>query len=1348
MTLTPEHERYLVAHAVTPAVIETAGLWSVTTADELPPAFRWYGEAAVPSIVFPWCSPLGTEVLQLKPDTPIEIDGEEKPRKYLLAKGAPSVLNAVMPDGDTVLIIEGTKQHLAAAGYSPPKTAVFGLMGCAQWMDDNVPIADLCVVEGKPVVVCFDADLSSNPDVWSQADRLKAALKAEGAAEVRFVKLPAGGSAGLDDVLARRDLERRHGYLARLIDNSTAQLPARPRPRRKERKRIAPKDGRLRIVITNDQKTVIDEITDVLVQRWSGSELFNHGDVIARRLGHVIKPLDRGAFLDTLQEAAVTVLETEEGDVYSWPHLNCILAALTRAERYAPLHRITRAPFVRPDGTICQAPGYDVETGTYLLTDVAVDVPELPAEDQVQAAADLILRDWLADMPFATGADRANVLALCITAVIRGLVDLVPLAVIDGLQMGVGKNLLADCIAILATGDVIDPLPYSSDNEEMRKLITSVFRAGTDFIAFDEAHLLEGNALARSLTALHYTDRVLGVSTLARFPNRVTWLSMGNQVQIHGDVARRVYPISLRPTVANPELRSEDDFRHPALRTWTRNHRPELLSAVLTLVRAWFTAGCPESVRGARFGSFEAWGRMVGGIVELAGEKEFLGNVITWRSESDFETAFWGAHLRWLHETFGGNYFTCGEVRKALITDVEGAEPPPGMEDTAPKDYARLLGKRYARYRDRVFEGYQLRRSETRGHKNVTKWHVENTGPDDDHEQRENGGDGGNGGKATPPLYARAISPPSNRARVYMGEEPHPHHLHTSSAVAFDLETAGADECWSYGPGYVRLVGYSNGDGITTTTNPGPVLEEAAAGATLVGHNVFCYDLPVLAHHHGLDLATVSAIDTKLLAVLDDPPEARMKSGEIERYYSLDALGERLLGSGKTGDLKKLAKEFGGFDQIPVDDERYLEYVRGDVDLSARLADRFGPLNDYAVREHEVARLAAVMTVNGFRVDEELLAERLAAGEAVRTEMLERLAEHGLPTTKKDGKPCKAPHATQEGKAAIVAAFRALGVRLPRTKTDQPALGSAAMDHVAEKHPQARALADTVKSLFGIRTIYETVAANLHDGRVHPAIDFRQASGRWSVTKPGLTVMGKRGGRHREREIFLAEEGHVIISADLSQVDARAVAVHSQDPAYLSLFEPGMDAHAEIARRIWGDPGRREAGKALGHGFNYGEGPARIAREAGVSFDVASSFHRAMCEQFPLVVEWQRRMRELADAGQLLENGFGRRMRVTPGRSYTQAPALVGQACARDLMMEGLLRLDPSVWPMLRAVVHDEIVLSVPVDVVDDVEQEVLRALSFDWAPPGVSTTVQVVAGLVGRGRSWGAVYEKAGGEK
>jgi DNA polymerase-1 len=240
-------------------------------------------------------------------------------------------------------------------------------------------------------------------------------------------------------------------------------------------------------------------------------------------------------------------------------------------------------------------------------------------------------------------------------------------------------------------------------------------------------------------------------------------------------------------------------------------------------------------------------------------------------------------------------------------------------------------------------------------------------------------------------------------------------------------------------------------------------------------------------------------------------------------------------------------------------------------------------------------------------------------------------------------------------------------------------------------------LLDTVGSLLGIRTVYGTVERCLVGDRVHPDITMFQASGRWSITEPGLTVMGKRGGKHVEREIFLPEPGHVIISADLSQVDARAVAAWCQDPAYLELFEPGRDSpHRDRPGRL-GDAGRREEAKVLGHGWNYGMGIAKLAAKIGDE-DTAREFDRAMKERYPGLVAWKQDVAAQADSGELLDNGFGRRLRTTPGFGWTQGPALMGQSAARDILMHGLLRMPRELYPYLRAVVHDEVVMSIPAD--------------------------------------------------
>src|SRR3546814_7293169 len=87
---------------------------------------------------------------------------------------------------------------------------------------------------------------------------------------------------------------------------------------------------------------------------------------------------------------------------------------------------------------------------------------------------------------------------------------------------------------------------------------------------------------------------------------------------------------------------------------------------------------------------------------------------------------------------------------------------------------------------------------------------------------------------------------------------------------------------------------------------------------------------------------------------------------------------------------------------------------------------------------------------------------------------------------------------------------------------------------------------------------------------------------------------------------------------------------------------------------------------------------------------------------------------------------FGRVMKVDPERAYTQAPALVGQGCARDLMMEGLLKLPDEILCMIKAQIHDEIVLSIPMRDAREVCDLIKRTMSFEWAPPGASRPIRI----------------------
>lgn len=591
--------------------------------------------------------------------------------------------------------------------------------------------------------------------------------------------------------------------------------------------------------------------------------------------------------------------------------------------------------------------------------------------------------------------------------------------------------------------------------------------------------------------------------------------------------------------------------------------------------------------------------------------------------------------------------------------------------------------------------------------------------------------------------------------------------LDSRDALFFDLETHSASDRFRMRPEeFFRVGGVINRlDRYGETRDHDTMVTELDVsekhGELLVGHNVVSFDLPAL----GMDVlqlaADKSVFDTMIVDSLVDPPEPELAPAQAMRQkYSLQAASNRYGVGGKVADLKAAAQAHGGFGSIPTDDESHLRYLRGDVEATRALYEQVSrDVTDweYVWREHRVHALTSNITTVGFDVDVDLLDERVADGDARRAELVAWLVEEfDIPTTLPNGKPAKSPHASKAGKAALVAAFASAGVsssELPQTPTGLPSFSADGLAAVAERFgdPRITELCEAVGALVGVRSVYGTAQRYLHaDGRVHPDVTMFQASGRCSFTKPGMTVFGKRGDRVRERDIFVAREGHVIVTADLAQVDARVVAAHSGDREYAKLFDPGNDSHEIVARMVWGDRTYesdpkyyRQTAKIVGHGTNYGMGVDGLARQASVPVSEAQKVVDTLRERFPRLQEWKREVREEAEAGKMLDNGFGRKMHPNPGRAFTQGPALYGQSGARDILMEGIaIRMPLEVQRMMKAIVHDEGVWGVPEEQLTDVCAAIEDAMTFEWQPAdGTGQVMRFEAECSKPGRRWSEVY-------
>lgn len=291
---------------------------------------------------------------------------------------------------------------------------------------------------------------------------------------------------------------------------------------------------------------------------------------------------------------------------------------LARGEwKFPALRAVVNTPLLRRDGSVLDTPGFDAATGLLLDFDARAfpRVPTAPTKADAAVALEK-LDHLLRGFPFDCEAARSVALAAILTAPVRPVMETAPLFAFDAPTRGTGKSMLVELVGLVATGAKPPAMNQGKSAEETEKRLFAVLRAGDTVIHLDNCELpVEGDFLCSMLTQEMVQSRILQLSETLKLPSTALVMASGNNLSIPGDMVRRAVICRLDAKVEKPAEREFDFNCHAEAKA----QRPELVIAVLTVLRAYALAGFPVKLK-KPMGSFADFDWIRGALVWLGRE--------------------------------------------------------------------------------------------------------------------------------------------------------------------------------------------------------------------------------------------------------------------------------------------------------------------------------------------------------------------------------------------------------------------------------------------------------------------------------------------------------------------------------------------------------------------------------------------------------------------------------------------------------------------------------------------------------------------------------------------------------
>ena len=444
-----------------------------------------------------------------------------------------------------------------------------------------------------------------------------------------------------------------------------------------------------------------------------------------------------------------------------------------------------------------------------------------------------------------------------------------------------------------------------------------------------------------------------------------------------------------------------------------------------------------------------------------------------------------------------------------------------------------------------------------------------------------------------------------------------------------------------------------------------------------------------------------------------------------------------------------------GFASVPLD--RATAYAAEDADIALRLWHALHPrlrgakaLSLYEQMERRLVPILLAMEQAGIKVDEADL-------RAMSKDFETRMAAMEIDIHKLAGETFSLGSPKQLGEILFDR------MKLPggkRMKTGAWGTDASVLQSLAEQGHEIPARIMEWRQLAKLKSTYADALVeeiNPTTRRVHTFYSMTIAStGRLSSTDPNLQNIPIRTEEgSRIRRAFIAEPGHVLVSADYSQIELRLLAHVADIPALKDSFARGEDIHARTASEVFNvpmegmDAGTRRRAKAINFGIIYGISAFGLARQLQIEPGEARLYIEAYFQRYPEIRAYMNAAREEARISGYITTPFGRRCWI-PGiadrnparRAYAERQAINAplQGGAADVIKRAMVRIPQALdaarlTGRLLLSVHDELLFETP-----EAEAETTAGVVREVMQTAATISVPLVV-ETGMGKTWSAAH-------